>query len=335
MGPATAAAVRRALEAADPAAERRAMVAAGARLIVHGDADYPPLLAVIPACPKALWIRGALPEGAAGATAAGPRGLGVAIVGSRRCTTYGREQAGRLAGLLGQSGLHIVSGGARGIDCAAHQGALRAGAPTIAVLGCGLSVRYPRGHRGLFDRMVAGGGALVSEFPMGAPPRAQNFPRRNRIISGLSVGVIVVEAERRSGALITARLAADDHGREVMAVPGRVDARMSAGCLELLRTGCAALVRDHRDVIEQLASSSLLVRGAVEAAGVESRREVPADLTERQRAIVEVVRDAGRPVEVEAIAERVEMDVGSLLAEVTVLEIRGVVRRGRGGLELG
>lgn len=329
IGDKTARALRAALDDADPRAERRAMAEAGAALIVRGDADYPPLLAAIPDPPAALWIRGRLSD---------DDRLAVAVVGSRRCTAYGREQAGRFASLLAECGLSIVSGGALGIDGEAHRGALRAGGRTIAVMGCGLGRCYPPAHAQLFARIVESGGALLSEHPALAEPRPAHFPRRNRIISGLSLGVLVIEAARRSGALITARNAAEDQGREAMALPGRVDSPASAGCLAAVRDGWAALVTSHADVLSQLDASSHLVRGALEAAGhADAKRAATlfdGRLTEGQRAIVETLAEAGETLLVDQIAARAQVPMSRLLADLTLLEIRGRVARDGDGVRL-
>ncbi|MHC4948313.1 MAG: DNA-processing protein DprA [Planctomycetota bacterium] len=324
-----AATLRRSLDDADPEVERRRMARAGARLVLAGDAEYPPLLATTDDAPLALWIRGRLaPEDR----------LAVAIVGSRRCSAYGREQAGRFAALLGQAGLTIVSGGARGIDGEAHRGALRAGGRTIAVVGCGLGECYPPEHARLFDAIVDGGGAVLSELPTDMPPLPAHFPRRNRIIAGMSLGVLVVEAGRASGALITARLAAD-LGREVMVLPGRVDTATAAGCLQALREGWAAPVCDHRDVLDQLESSAGLVLAAAAPPGdpaappVADRSDL--NLSDDQQAIVRAIRGAAGAVGTERIAAETGLPPATIHAETTLLEIRGVVTRRRdGGLAL-
>jgi DNA processing protein len=329
IGAATAETIRRALDEADPDAERAAMIGADVKLVLSGDEDYPPLLAAIGAAPEALWIRGRFEEADR---------LALAIVGSRRCTSYGREQAGRFAALLAQSGLTIVSGGALGIDSEAHRGALRVDGRTIAVLGCGLSVCYPPEHADLFARIVEAGGAVVSEHPMAVAPLSTNFPRRNRIISGLSLGVLVIEAGTRSGALITARLAAEEQGREVMALPGRVDSPASAGCLRLLRDGAAGLVADHADVLTQLDASGHLLRGALESAGLagatESSTLFDATLTTGQEAIVRALADAQGPLLPDQLAARTQRPMSELMADLTLLQIRGRIRRDHRGISL-
>ncbi|MGA1467117.1 MAG: DNA-processing protein DprA [Phycisphaerales bacterium] len=274
-------------------------VASGVELAMPGDAGYPALLSVIPDAPPLLWVRGSLVARAnQSALPGGPRDRGVvgfdeprvAIVGSRRATAYGLEQASRFAGALAASGVAIVSGGARGIDAASHRAALRTGGRTIAVLGSGLDRPYPPEHPRLFEAIVEGGGAVVSEFPLATDPRPGLFPRRNRIVSGLSLGVLVVEAALRSGAMITARLAVEEHGREAMAIPGRVDAPRSAGCLRAIREGWAALVSDVSHVFEQLGGAGMLLRGAAEQAANDSAGE-PAQESAVRRAIRAAMRE--------------------------------------------
>jgi DNA processing protein len=240
IGPKLAASVAAAFRTVDPDAELARLAERGVRAIPLGHPDYPDRLTTIPDPPPLLYLRGTL-------LPADERS--VAIVGSRNCTAYGVRTAERIAGGLARAGWTVVSGLARGIDGAAHKAALDAGGRTLAVLANGLSSVYPPEHAGLADRVAAGGG-LLSEATMAAAPQAGMFPARNRIVSGLSRAVVVVEANVRSGALITVDHAADQ-GRPVLAVPGPVDSPASAGCLELIRTG-AALVRDADDVIEEI-----------------------------------------------------------------------------------
>ncbi|MEM6749320.1 MAG: DNA-processing protein DprA [Planctomycetota bacterium] len=251
------------------AAEREidAVARGGARLLRMGGPGYPRLLSLIPDPPPVLWVRGELREDDA---------LALGVVGSRRCTHYGREQAARFAGDAARAGLCVVSGGAYGVDAAAHEAAMRHGGRTIAVLGSGLSNPYPKEHVDLFKQIAEGRGAVVSELPLGSPPAAEHFPRRNRLISGLSLGVLVVEAAARSGALITARVAVEDHGRSAMALPGRVDALSSAGCHKLIRTGGAALVTGIADVLDELGDAGQTLKAGLEAAP-EPERDVGED----------------------------------------------------------
>lgn len=325
--------------AASPAAlaeELKEINERGVTLIARGTDAYPPLLAEIDDAPPMLYIRGSL-------DAAGPHAFGVGIVGSRRCTAYGVEQAERFAGALAGAGVAVVSGGARGIDAAAHRGALRAQGPTVAVLGCGLARDYPPEHAGMFDEIALrgrehGDAAVVSELPMRTPPNAENFPARNRIISGLSLGVLVIEAAMRSGALITARLAAEEHGREVFALPGRVDSGGSVGCHELIKAGGALLVTEPGDVIAGTESHARHAQAGThqsrfadptkppgaEATAPEASADLFTSLTEPQRRIVGVLVSPMTPDE---LADAAEMDVATLRTELTMLEIAGRVRR--------
>ena len=224
----------------DPAAEWALVARHGVRVLPHGSPEYPDRLAALADAPPLLYLRGELTAADANA---------VAVVGSRACTAYGRRVAERVAAGLAAAGWTVVSGLARGIDGAAHRGALDAGGRTVAVLAGGLSSIYPPEHADLAER-VAGQGALVTETPMTVDPQPGMFPARNRIISGLCRAVVVVEANVRSGALITATHAAEQ-GREVFAVPGNVDSGPSAGCLELIRKG-ARLVRSADDILDDL-----------------------------------------------------------------------------------
>lgn len=303
--------------------ERELIEAHGIHVIALGDDEYPRLLKHIPDPPPLLWVRGRMIEEDA---------LGLGIVGSRRCSHYGREQADRFASLCAQSGLCIVSGGARGIDGAAHRAALRAGGRTIAVIGSGLAQPYPHDHKDLFDEIAdpgAGHGAVISEFPMMTPPNAQNFPRRNRIISGLSLGVLVIEAATRSGALITARLAVEEHHRELMAVPGRVDALSSAGCHKIIREGWATLVTSPADVLDALGEAGQMLKAGL-------RQEEPGDghtppkdigLNDPQQKIVDALSGSSS---LDQLVARTGMPIQQVQAELTMLEVRGAVRRAGG-----
>lgn len=296
-------------------------------LICRDDAEYPALLKLIPDPPAVLYVKGSFE----------PRDLhAVAIVGSRRCSYYGREQAERFGALLAGAGITVISGGARGIDSAAHRGAMsHAQGRTIAVLGSGIDVPYPAENANLFEQIVTRG-AVISEYPLGTPPLAENFPRRNRIVSGLSRGVLVIEADIRSGALITARQACDDHQRPVMALPGRVDNAMSAGPHKLIRDG-AMLVTSLEEIIDSLGPLPQEVRdaGLFEASVTSStmpaeagtpRQEIGSvELTETQREIL--LKMGTDELDVDAIIERTALPANQVLQELTFLSLKGVIRR--------
>lgn len=216
----------------------------GVCLLTWFDAGYPPILKEIPDAPLLLYMMGGLAQEDAAA---------IAIVGSRHPSFYGLEQARRFSGGLARSGLTVISGFAQGIDRAAHEGALGISyGRTVAVLGCGIDIRYPSGHEELFEK-IRERGALITEYALGTTPRAENFPSRNRIIAGLSLGALVVEAHERSGSLITAHQALEQ-GREVFAVPGPVDRLTSRGTHRLIKEG-AHLVESPQDVLDILVPS--------------------------------------------------------------------------------
>lgn len=309
----------------------------GVTLAAPGDTTYPELLAQIPAAPPLLYVKGSPSE---------RDRYAVAIVGSRRCTQYGIEQAERFAGVLARAGITIVSGGARGIDTAAHRGALKSGGRTIAVMGCGLCHNYPPENQHLFADIVAGRGLLVSEIPMNTPPDSRNFPARNRIISGLSMGVLVIEAAKDSGALITARLAIDEHNRDVFALPGRVDSSSSEGSLELLREGAAQIVITPDDVLRILESPARKVAsGQPLSLGIggglfdhASRQLAPAEGNDASARATPALSPAAAAV-LDHLAEPRTMDellsltglsASNLRIQLTLLEVqRRVVREGQ------
>jgi len=277
-------------------------------LITLGDPAYPARLLEIGDPPPILFVSGS------------PRLLGrasLAIVGSRSATRAGLETAQAFAAALAQSGLTIVSGLALGVDAAAHRGALGSAAGTLAVLGTGVDVPYPAAHRQLADAIVARGGALVSELPPGTGPRESSFPRRNRLIAGLSLGVLVVEAALRSGSLITARLAGE-YGREVFAIPGSIHSPLAKGCHLLIKQG-AKLVESAQDVLGELRLGP--DRPAAPAAGR------PATGPERDPVLAALGWD---PVGLETLAQRLDTAPGeaSTLAErLLALEMADLVER--------
>ncbi len=248
----SAQALRERIARCDPDGERAMMDLLGVQLVVAGDRDYPPMLAACVDPPIALWIRGQFLASDA---------WSVAVVGARRASAYGIEQAGRFAAALTASEVTVVSGAARGIDAEAHRGALRAEGRTIAVIGGGLRDPYPPEHLELLDEIVASGGAVVSECPMMAAATPDRFPSRNRIIAGLTLGTLVVEAAVRSGAILTANLAGECN-RLCMAIPGPVQSGRSAGCHLLIQSMQACLVEQPCDVLNLLVSHATTVQGA-------------------------------------------------------------------------
>lgn len=311
--------IRRGIDEADIGAERQLVERSGVRLVGIDDDEYPSLLRHIPDPPMLLYVRGSLERADA---------VALAVVGARQCTIYGREQADRLAGLCSQAGLTIVSGGARGIDTAAHRAALRAGGRTIAVLGCGLAHTYPEENGPLFDEIAAGRGAVISEMPMRSPPIAENFPRRNRIISGLSLGVLVVEASARSGALITARLATEEHHREVMALPGRVDSVASTGCHKILREGWATLVTGPADILDCLGEAGQTLKAALQP---ESGQGPSAELFNQPNLTGDAAKvyDAitTEPLFVDVVCQTTGLGVGTIQAALMQLQLTGLIDR--------
>jgi DNA processing protein len=276
---------------------------AGIALVTWGDPAYPAALSAIVDPPPALWVRGDI------APLSGPA---VAIVGSRAGSPYGLTVAERLAADLAARGIVIVSGLARGVDSAAHRGALAAPGVTIGVLGSGADVVYPAEHRSLARDIASHGGAIVSELVPGTPPQPQFFPLRNRIISGLSRAVLVVEAGEKSGSLITARCALDQ-GREVLAVPGNVLSGRNRGGHALLRDG-AKIVESADDILEELGMPAPARPGAT----------APDDPVLRGL-------PAGESCDLEAISERTGITPTRLLSKLFELELQGLVRRVGGG----
>ena len=282
---------------------------AGIRLVPRDSAEYPALLLEIPDPPIILYVRGAPLRAESG----------IALVGSRASTRYGTEFATRIASELARHGFAVVSGGARGIDSAAHRGALDAGGRTIAVLGSGLLQPYPPENHALFDR-IAEQGALVSEFPLLCPPSKSTFPQRNRVVSGLSAAVVVVEAAARSGALITARQALEQ-GREVLAVPGPATSSRSAGTNRLIQDG-AKLVLGLEDVLAELPpmyrpDPAKLIESAEKPLNLD-------DLTDDERTVLGLL-DEVEPVHGDDLARAAPFDVARLQVALFGLQLRGAV----------
>ncbi|MDF1594653.1 MAG: DNA-processing protein DprA [Acidimicrobiia bacterium] len=282
-----------------PASDRREELAAAGIQIAYRE-DLPDHLASLPDAPDALFLRGRLPFD-----------RGVAVVGTRRATTYGLRLAEQFGHALAVAGWPVVSGLAKGVDGAAHRGAIAAGGVTVAVLGCGPDRWYPAMHRRLGESILEANGAVVSEYPPGTPPSGWRFPPRNRIISGLSAVTVVVEARRDGGALITAR-SAIEHGREVLAVPGDVDRPASEGCNLLIRDGAIPVLG-----AQDLVAAVSLVLGP------------PAGATVRKYSdLVALIGPIGRTVD--WIVEQTGRRVADVLADLARLEAAGEIHRTNG-----
>jgi DNA processing protein len=292
-----------------------------AHLLTPSDAGYPALLREIARPPPQLFIRGnvdalSLPQ--------------LAIVGSRNATPVGAETAHSFASYLATRGFCITSGLAEGIDAAAHRGALAARGRTLAVCGTGPDTVYPRQHERLADEIVAAGGAIVSEFAPGTPVFRANFPRRNRLISGLSVGTLVIEASVRSGALITARHAMEQ-GREVFAIPGSIHNPVARGCHHLIRSG-AKLVETAADIVEELS-------GLLAVLGLEDTRQREGPSPEATDGAGEPDGEYGQllaamawdPVDADSLVARSGLTIGEVSSMLLLLEMRGSVRALSGG----
>jgi DNA processing protein len=311
-----------ALRAPDPAGIARDLAwlegSTERSLLTWGSPDYPPLLAGIADPPLVLFVAGdatplSLPQ--------------LAIVGSRNPTPLGRDTALQFAHQLSRAGLVVTSGLALGIDAAAHRGALSAGAPTIAVLGRGLDAIYPAENAGLARAIIEGGGALVSDLPIGTPPLKHHFPRRNRILSGLATGTLVVEAALRSGSLITARLAGDQ-GREVFAIPGSIHNPMARGCHRLLRQG-AVLVEQVADIFAELEP----IIGQIALKTTESAGNMPASSAPLLDKEYEILLDAlgFEPAGLDELVVRTGLAAGAVASMLLILELDGRVQQQPGG----
>lgn len=287
-------------------AQAEAMARCGARLLTIDQPDYPRLLKRTDDAPSLLFIIGDADLNALPA---------VAVVGSRLATQYGKATAELLGRELAAAGFLVVSGMARGIDSAAHRGALSAGAATVAVLGCGADVVYPPENRKIRDQ-IASCGAVISEYPMGEGPLAGHFPNRNRLITGMSLGVVAVEARADSGVFSSVRWAADQ-GREVFAVPGPISSAASSGTNRLIKHG-AKLVQGVNDIIEELGPQ--LARAG--SGGVERQ---PPPVTEDEKPVMSLLSD--QPVHVDSLARQAERGINDILRVLFDLEMRGLVRQ--------
>ena len=322
VGPRRAAAILRIQRNSEVTEELALAADEGVRIICLEDDGYPAPLKNLPDPPLCLYVRGTLEA---------TDTVAIAIVGARRCTYYGMEQARRFASALAGAGFTVVSGLARGIDGYAHEGALAAGGRTLAVLGNGLTRIYPPEHAALGERVMANG-ALISELPMDAAPEANHFPRRNRIIIGLCLGVLVVEAGRRSGALITARLATE-YNREVCAVPGRVDSDTSAGTNAMIRDGQAKLVTCLEDVLDELGDvGRIMLPEGAESAQDDSGTAAAAlaGLNPDERQVLDALSQD--PIGPDHICGTSGLPVNKVAAALTALQMKGLVRQQPGDL---
>jgi DNA processing protein len=308
-------------------AEVEAVRKIGGDILILDDGVYPALLREIYDPPIALYVKGAWAECLDQPC--------VAIVGSRKCSTYGQNAASMLARDLAQRGVTIVSGFARGIDAAAHRGAIEGGGRTVAVIGTGIDEVYPRDHKKLADEVLKANGAIVSQFPLTTPPVSENFPYRNRIISGLSLGVIVVEAAENSGSLITARLAIEQN-REVFAVPGNITSRNSFGTNYLIKGAGAKLIQQWQDVAAELPpqiAARLLPPPLVDK-NVDKKKErsladqlslVPQGLSGFEQSVFKLL-SADNPAHIDSLANQSRLTISDLNATLLTLEMRDLVR---------
>ncbi len=293
-----------------------------ADVLILDDGIYPALLREIQDPPITLYVTGNWMECFESPC--------IAVVGSRRASTYGQNAANMIARDLAQKGVTIVSGLARGIDAAAHRGALEAKGKTIAVIGTGIDQVYPRDHKDLVDEILEGGGAIVSEFPLKTPPAPQNFPYRNRVISGLSLGVCVVEASEQSGSLITARLAMEQN-REVFAVPGNITSKNSFGTNYLIKASSAKLVQHWQDIASELPSdiaANLLPppqKKEKDSALVEQLQLVPDGLTSGECDVWKLLTH-DEPLHIDELAEKTGLSISDLTSSLFALEVRELIR---------
>jgi DNA processing protein len=295
----------------------------GGDILILDDGVYPALLREIYDPPITLYVKGSWSECLDQPC--------VAIVGSRKCSTYGQNAASMLARDLAQRGVTIVSGFARGIDAAAHRGAIEGGGRTVAVLGTGIDEIYPRDHKKLAEEILESGGAMVTQFPLATPPVSENFPYRNRIISGLSLGVVVVEAAESSGSLITARLAIEQN-REVFAVPGNITSRNSFGTNYLIKGAGAKLVQQWQDIAAELPpqiAAKLLPPPLGEKKKEKSLADqlamVPQGLTGFEQSVFKLL-SADDPAHIDKLMNQSSISISDLTAALLTLEMRDLVR---------
>lgn len=302
--------IKKVYEKIDPDKLYRQYLDAGCKVTVYGDEDYPQMLSQIYDPPLLLFYYGELPE---------PDEICITVIGTRKCTNYGKQVAEIFARDLAEQGIVIVGGMARGIDSAGHRGALNGGGKTVAVLGSGLDVIYPPENDKLYAQICANG-AVVSEFPLGTGPLARNFPRRNRIMSGFSQGILVVEAGEKSGTSLTVDYALQQ-GRDVFAVPGPVTASSSKGTNRLLKQG-AKFALCAEDIRSEYCSEPPKVVYRKKT----KEQDAEAGITGPEQKLMELLQTPMRLDEIQA-EEGIDMDVSQLSVTLTLMEIRGLVRQ--------
>lgn len=302
--------IRSAEAEADVAAMRDRLDEFNAHLLPIADERYPPLLREIDDPPPLLFVRGAFDD---------RDDLAVALVGTRKRSPYGEMVAEQLSRDLVRRGFTVVSGLAAGIDSDAHDATLEAGGRTIAVTACGIDVNYPASNADLRERITESG-AVISEFALGTPPARHSFPQRNRILAGLSLGTVVIEAPSKSGALITARLAGES-GREVFAVPGNITSPVSRGCHELLRDG-AILVETAEDIVEGL---GIMLEAVPEREPEAERERKLEDLPADQREVLSAL--SHQPRNIDDVAADAQMAVPQVSSALMLLEVKGLAKR--------
>jgi len=319
LGPATAMQIHEGLRSVDPEEELNQAKKAGVRILTLHDPSYPSLLATCPDPPAVIYVKGELKESDQ---------LSLAVVGTRNPTHYGSEQAYRFGYLLAQAGITVVSGLARGIDAQAHRGAILAKGKTLAVLGCGLNTIYPPENQELADQIVQTGGAILSEYPMAILPQKGNFPARNRIVAGMTLGTFVIEAPSRSGALITADLAAD-YNREVFALTGNIDLLSFTGCHDYIKSGRAKLVTCLEDILDELGSVGRIIQKEQKTNPVPTQTDalgdlLAASLTNSEKIIWDFL--AHGPNDTDTICDNCSLKPAEVSAALTTLELKGLIK---------
>ncbi|MFV1884173.1 MAG: DNA-processing protein DprA [Balneola sp.] len=284
-----------------------------AQIITIADPEYPPLLKQIYDPPALFWVKG------------NPEALskpGIGVIGTRHATTYGKKTAEKLSKELGEQGLCIFSGLAHGIDAIAHKAALDVGAPTVAVLGSGIDNLYPRENADLANRIVKEGGAVITEFSLGTNPDAGNFPVRNRIVSGMSLGVLVIESGMQGGSMITAELALDQN-REVFAVPHTLENLSGSGCNYLIKTGAAKLIQTAEDILEELPIERDEKTSSTKKEIPEPKRWKQEDLDELSQKVCQLLERG--EAQIDAIGDELEVNTSQLLVTLLQLEMKELV----------